>query len=194
VAGSNGQGQSHPAHGPTPRRKGKNQLHGPKPALERKASAELRDHLLAQLSELVSGDDAALWAHRSMRAKNGLAAADAQRVEEAFQDKLASFAMHDEDALPQRRPDSTQSPSKVPRRDDMEIRPRSNPIDKSLLALPEPRRVRDRDHVKSVAKRPCLICGRTPSDAHHLRYMQSRALERKVSDEFTVPLCRPAWP
>jgi hypothetical protein len=29
-----------------------------------------------------------------------------------------------------------------------------------------------------------------PSDAHHLRYMQPRALGRKASDEFVVPLCR----
>jgi hypothetical protein len=50
--------------------------------------------------------------------------------------------------------------------------------------------VRDRAHVKFVARRPCLICGRRPSDAHHLRFAQSRALSRKVSDEFTVPLCR----
>ena len=56
--------------------------------------------------------------------------------------------------------------------------------------MPEPRRVRDRDHVRSVAQHPCLICGRRPADAHHLRFAQSRALGRKVSDEFTVPLCR----
>jgi len=56
--------------------------------------------------------------------------------------------------------------------------------------LPEPRRVRDREHVKSVAKEPCLVCGRRPADAHHLRFAQSRALSRKVSDEFTVPLCQ----
>jgi hypothetical protein len=31
---------------------------------------------------------------------------------------------------------------------------------------------------------------RRPSDPHHLRLAQSRALGRKVSDEFTVPLCR----
>ena len=59
-----------------------------------------------------------------------------------------------------------------------------------MLTLPEPRRIRDRDHVRFVAKQPCLICGRMPSDAHHLRFAQSRALGRKVSDEFTVPLCR----
>ena len=41
-----------------------------------------------------------------------------------------------------------------------------------------------------MAKQPCLICGRKPSDAHHLRFAQHRALGRKVSDEFTVPLCR----
>jgi hypothetical protein len=41
-----------------------------------------------------------------------------------------------------------------------------------------------------VAKQHCLVCGRQPSDAHHLRFAQTRALGRKVSDEFTVPLCR----
>jgi hypothetical protein len=63
-------------------------------------------------------------------------------------------------------------------------------IDKAVLAFPEPRRIRDREHVRFVARQPCLICGRTPSDPHHLRFTQSRALGRKVSDEFTVPLCR----
>jgi hypothetical protein len=29
-----------------------------------------------------------------------------------------------------------------------------------------------------------------PADPHHLRFAQPRALGRKVSDEFTVPLCR----
>jgi hypothetical protein len=62
-------------------------------------------------------------------------------------------------------------------------------IDKSALAIPEPRRLRDRHHLKFVARQPCLACGRTPSQAHHLRIAQPRALGRKVSDEFTVPLC-----
>ena len=63
-------------------------------------------------------------------------------------------------------------------------------IDKSALSLPEPRRLRDTSHIKWVANRPCLICGRQPSDPHHLRFAQPRALGRKVSDEFIVPLCR----
>jgi hypothetical protein len=63
-------------------------------------------------------------------------------------------------------------------------------IDKTALALPTARRMRDRDHVKSVAKQACLVCGRRPADAHNLRFAQSSALGRKVSDEFTVPLCR----
>jgi hypothetical protein len=63
-------------------------------------------------------------------------------------------------------------------------------VDKSGLALPEPRRVRDKVHVQFVSKQPCLICGRRPADPHHLRFAQRRALGRKVSDEFTVPLCR----
>ena len=67
---------------------------------------------------------------------------------------------------------------------------RRSVIDKSVLALSAPRRIRDREHVRSVAKQPCLVCGRRPADAHHLRFAQSPALGRKVSDEFTVPLCR----
>ena len=50
--------------------------------------------------------------------------------------------------------------------------------------------IRDRDHIRLVTARPCIVCGRLPSDPHHLRFAQSRALSRKVSDEFTVPLCR----
>jgi hypothetical protein len=61
-------------------------------------------------------------------------------------------------------------------------------IDKSQLAIAEPKRLRDKAHLKFVASQPCLVCGRQPSDPHHLRFAQPRAL--KVSDEFTVPLCR----
>jgi hypothetical protein len=63
-------------------------------------------------------------------------------------------------------------------------------IDKSQLTIAEPKRLRDKAHLKFVASQPCLICGRQPSDPHHLRFAQSRAMGLKVSDEFTVPLCR----
>jgi ERF superfamily protein len=63
-------------------------------------------------------------------------------------------------------------------------------IEKSELTISEPRRHRDKAHLKFVASQPCLVCGRSPADAHHLRFTQPRAMGRKVSDEFTVPLCR----
>jgi DNA recombination protein Rad52 len=63
-------------------------------------------------------------------------------------------------------------------------------IDKSVLAIAEPRRFRDKAHLRFLASQPCLVCGRQPSDPHHLRFAQPRALGLKVSDEFTVPLCR----
>jgi hypothetical protein len=65
-----------------------------------------------------------------------------------------------------------------------------NKIDKSQLTLAEPKRLRDKAHLKFVASQPCLVCGRQPSDPHHLRFAQPRAIGLKVSDEFTVPLCR----
>jgi hypothetical protein len=118
-----------------------------------------------------------------MGAKNCLMVGDAEHVERAFQERLVSItnqtAAHP--ILNAERP--------LRRRDRKHGRRRSA-IDKSLLGLPTPRRIRDREHVKSVAKQPCLVCGRRPADAHHLRFAQSPALGRKVSDEFTVPLCR----
>jgi hypothetical protein len=63
-------------------------------------------------------------------------------------------------------------------------------IDKSVRTISEPRRLRDKAHLKFVAAQPCLICGRSPVDPHHLRFTQPRAMGLKVSDEFTVPLCR----
>ena len=162
-----------------------------RPILGPDESARLRDKLLAELYTLGSGDDAATWAHRNLRAKNDLTTDDAERIEVAFQTRLASFATHNaETALPAEAGTERPLMSNGSRPGDRAGRPPSQAIDKSELAIPEPRRVRDRDHVKSVAKQPCIICGRQPSDAHHLRFTQARALGRKVSDEFTVPLCR----
>jgi len=159
------------------RRHDRNHSDAAKPPLGPEDSAELRERLLAEIADLDSGDAAALWAHRSLPNKNRLLAADAQRIEGTFQAKLATFATTGAE-MPEVQPGKLENP------------PRSKKIDKGALALSEPRRVRDRDHVKYVAKQPCLICGRRSSDAHHLRFAQSRALGRKVSDEFTVPLCR----
>jgi hypothetical protein len=146
-----------------------------------KASATLRDQLTSELSTINSSEEAAKWAHRVMGAKNSLIAADATLVEEAFQARLTSFS------LPTASPINAEPPV---RRINRRKNRRRAAIDKSVLALPTPRRIRDREHVKAVAKHPCLVCGRRPADAHHLRFAQSPALGRKVSDEFTVPLCR----
>jgi hypothetical protein len=59
-----------------------------------------------------------------------------------------------------------------------------------ISALKKTKRRRDKRHLEYVASKPCIVCGRNPSDAHHLRFAEPLALGRKVSDEFTVPLCR----
>ena len=80
--------------------------------------------------------------------------------------------------------------SKIPNRDSNEPQRFVASIDNDVLAIPKERYHRDKAHLKFVASQPCLICERSPSDAHHLRFAQPRAMGRKVSDEFTVPLCR----
>ncbi len=62
-------------------------------------------------------------------------------------------------------------------------------VDKTSLSISTPRRIRDKEHLRYVASQPCTICGRSPGHAHHLRFAQLKALGRKVSDEWTVPLC-----
>jgi Putative HNHc nuclease len=181
-----GNGRLNNGHTSSPRRG-----NDPKPILGPEASAELRDRLLAELSGLGSSDDMAAWAHRCLAEKSRLTATDAGRLEEAFQARLASLALGAAGA-PQAQEPAPGGPQgqNARKRERPSARPQSQAINKSLLTLPEPRRVRDRDHVRAVAKRPCLICGRQPADVHHLRFAQSRALGRKVSDEFTIPLCR----
>ena len=56
---------------------------------------------------------------------------------------------------------------------------RTKGVDKSALTLPEPRRVRDREHLRSVAQKACLVCGRKPSDPHHLRFAQLAAWDKR---------------
>ena len=158
-----------------------------KPALAADLSAALRQQLVAEISDLGSSDDAALWAHRSMGRKNALTAADAQQVEEAFRAKLVTLPNPLEQSSAEEGGVTITAETLT---GNSNTAPHRSGIDKSVLALSEPRRVRDREHVRSVMRNGCLVCGRTPSDAHHLRFTQKRALGRKVSDEFTVPLCR----
>jgi hypothetical protein len=150
--------------------------HRPNPPhlLDPDASVALRDQLLTGVDGLRSPEQAATWGLQALAAKNTLLAADAERVERAFQVRLSKLTRETARERAQHR-------AKKQQRCD---------VDKTVLALPTPRRIRDREHVKSIAKQPCLVCGRRPADAHHLRFAQSPALGRKVSDEFTVPLCR----
>jgi hypothetical protein len=122
--------------------------------------------------------------------KNKLNATDAKHVEEAFRAKLLSFAIHHSEGVPESKSDATNSSTADLARRKVRSETPSAPMDKSVLLHPEPRRMRDREHVRFVSQQTCLVCGRRPCDAHHLRFAQNRALGRKVSDEFTVPLCR----
>jgi len=148
--------------------------------LDPEASEVLRDQLIAQLKGLNSAEEAADWAHGVLATKNRLVLIHAEQVELAFQLKLSTLVTE--------QPTVAEQPKG--RRKRRRGRERVTGVNKTVLALPVPRRIRDREHVKSVAQQPCVVCGRRPADAHHLRFAQSPALGRKVSDEFTVPLCR----
>jgi hypothetical protein len=152
-----------------------------------------RDRLLAELDQVRSADDAAAWAHLSLPAKNALTSADARLVEGGFRAKLAAVgegrrADGEWQAVESPRPaqpsDSSPTGAEPPASSPEEAdvgRPRL--VAKTI-------RLRDKDHRIFVSHQPCVVCGRTPADPHHLRFAQPRALGRKVSDEFTIPLCR----
>jgi ERF superfamily len=156
----------------------------PRAILASEASTVLRDRLMAELNDLNSAESAANWARRALSAKNSLTANDADWVEQAFQSRLSIITQAAGGGL------AHEAEPRLHWGRRAKKRRRAAVVNKSALMLPAPPWIRDREHVKSVAKQPCLICGRQPADAHHLRFAQSRALGCKVSDEFTVPLCR----
>jgi hypothetical protein len=180
---------------PPSRASGNGRLRGTKShsaeVLDADHSAALRDKLLAKVAELTSAVSAATWATRALPAKNSLIAADAKLLEDAFEQKLSGLSSGVVSEMPAGEgptaPEVTlqEEPQASPTGDD-----RPSGIDKSVFAVAAPRRYRNREHLRYVAQQACLICGRKPSDPHHLGFTQPRALGRKVSDEFAVPLCR----
>jgi hypothetical protein len=183
------------------------------PVLAANPSSQLRDRLLAELAEIPSTDAMAGWAHRSLPAKNTLCTADARLVEARFQEKLAFMGegWPEDEIEPTMAPGAATSGEAIPDetipseaigpiRPQAEIRSGQYRINSGVPSAAVRRRggaiaattirLRDKDHRKFVSMQPCLVCGRTPADPHHLRFAQPRAMSRKVSDEFTVPLCR----
>jgi hypothetical protein len=162
-------------------------IHGDGPStLEPEQSAALREELLTAIGNITSTDIAATWAREALAAKNRLAAADAKLVEDAFEHRLSELAPSATvEAVDDAAPRAHETLAKG--NGDLD---QAEGIDKSVLTIATPRRYRNREHLRYVAQQACLICGRKQSDPHHLRYLQPRALGRKASDEFAVPLCR----
>ena len=165
-----------------------------KPVLVAEASAALRAQLLAEIAALASSDQIDAWASRGLQVKNTLSAADARLVEQAFREKLIELSDGSEigseppPSQPTLRSEATSNNAAAP---EPAAPSATATIDFEAYAVtPKPRRLRDKHHREFVSAQPCVVCGRQPSDAHHLRFTQPRALGRKVSDEFTVPLCR----
>jgi hypothetical protein len=125
------------------------------------------------MAALPTDDALALWAHRSLPLKNTLTVDDAEAIETAYLAKLASCS--------EAHPASTET---------FEQNGQKPPQAPPMAALTKPVRRRSKIHLAFVASQPCLICKASPCDAHHLKIAQPRSLGRKVSDEFTVPLCR----
>lgn len=153
-------------------------------------SAALRDKLLAEVANLASAEVAVTWANGALPAKNTLVATDAKLLEQAFEQKLSGLSPA---VATETSTDAAAALAVTLREEQQASNARSDPpkgIDKSVLTVAAPRRYRNREHLRFVAQQACLVCGRKPSDPHHLRHVQPRALGRKASDEFAVPLCR----
>ena len=139
------------------------------------ASDNLRGQLMAELAELREPEALAIWAHRVLPLKNRLSTLDAQKVEAAFAARLNQVS----------------EPTSAPRSESNDPKNgESQSLISPVLPINKPVRERDRHHLRFVASQPCLVCGRAPSDAHHLKFAEQRAMGRKVSDRFTVPICR----
>ena len=153
-----------------------------KPILSADESAVVRDRLQTEVAALRTAEDLVAWATSVLPTKNSLQAADAQAVEEAFEAKRRAFEAQE--------PPSDIAPIASEQPEGTSSDQASAIAEPPAVGFPKTRRRRDKAHLQYVASKPCLVCGRAPCDAHHLRFAEPRALGRKVSDEFTVPLCR----
>ena len=159
--------------------------------LDLEQSTALREKLLVEVGNIPSADVAADWAREALSAKNSLTANDAKLVEEAFEQRLSELSSPEAAAVPNDESPGAQTPEpQVKATTESPYPVKAKGIDKSTLTISAPRRYRNRAHLRYVAQQACLLCGRKPSDPHHLGFTQPRALGRKVSDEFAVPLCR----
>jgi hypothetical protein len=150
------------------------------PTLPPEASEKLRDQLISELEQLQDPETLASWAHRALALKNQLAARDAQDIETAFAARLIGLGDQAPAPGPEKR--KANGGGRRPRQ--------SEPGPREVTVIGKPERERDRDHLRFVAAQPCLVCGRTPSDSHHIKFAEQRTMGRRVSDRFTVPICR----
>ena len=153
------------------------------PLLPAEASIELRHTLIAELRVLHESTELASWAQRRLPAKNSLTADDARMVEATYRSIMEEALSKDESADP----NNHSSTSIDPQTDAAEA---NTDLVNSVVPLVKQIRRRSKAHLAFVRAQPCAVCQREPCDAHHLKFAQTRALGRKVSDEFTVPLCR----
>jgi hypothetical protein len=145
-------------------------------------SEALRGRWVSELADLKSADEAADWVQKNLPEKNTLTPADAEMVEAAFRERLASWVVDS----PGYEPDPVQSQAF----NALEMTAPQTTMVQCRRATAKTIRLRDKEHCRFVATQPCVVCGRTPTEAHHIRFAQPRALGRKVSDEYTVPVCR----
>jgi ERF superfamily len=174
------------------RRKGK-VIGPPRIVLATGESKALRDRLVAELSGLNSADEAADWVHKNLPAKNTLTSDDADKVEASFRERLATIEGGQTRAASGRAIDSSgdePSSEQSGAPDGSETPAPETTVVRRRRIAAKTIRLRDKEHCKFVATQPCVACGRTPAEAHHIRFAQPRALNRKVSDEYTVPVCR----
>jgi hypothetical protein len=158
------------------------------PILQPRRSAELREQLLNQLEALRASEALLAWAKVSLPLKNTLLETDARLVEAAYQTKLDGVPNSPHSVV---EPAPTMSAELLPGAaagPNPALQP--TPHEAGLAYPKEPPRKRSKAHLMFVREQPCLVCQQTPCDAHHLRFAQPSTLGRKVSDEFTVPLCR----
>ena len=150
------------------------------PPLPPDASEKLRGQLMSELGQLRDGEALASWAHRVLPLKNQLSSADAQAVESAFAARVNELG-EKASAAGAKNQGANGHDSR---------RERIKSGSEAVIVIGKPVRERDRDHLRFVAAQPCLICGRTPSDPHHIKFAEQRAMGRRVSDRFSVPICR----
>ena len=141
------------------------------------------------LADVADKDATQLALVRGVRLLQAVKHADAQIVETVFRTKVTAVGDEPIPEFPEAALAAAQvTPATL---DNPETTVLSQDCTRGGRVLVKTIRLRDKTHRRYVSSQPCLVCGRSPADPHHLRFAHPRGIGSEFQRRrFGFRLCK----